>query len=49
MVLDEDFARGLRQRLDAAIAVPREIKAPPLRHGWRRWLSRGFVAWCANL
>jgi cardiolipin synthase len=25
-----------------------EVKDPPLRQGWRRWLSRGFVSWCAN-
>jgi cardiolipin synthase len=49
LVQDEDFARLLRQRIDEAMAVSQEIKAPPMREGWRRWLSRGFVAWCANL
>ena len=49
VVLDEAFAQGLRRRLDAAIAVSHEVKAPPLREGWRRRLSRGFIAWCANL
>jgi cardiolipin synthase len=48
VVLDEEFAQRLRQRLDQAAALSQEIKAPPLREGWRRWLSRGFVAWCAN-
>jgi cardiolipin synthase len=49
VVLDEAFALLLRQRLDAAIAVSHEVKAAPLREGWRRWLSRGFIAWCAHL
>jgi cardiolipin synthase len=48
VVRDEAFAALLRQRLDAAIAASLEVKAPPLRDGWRRWLTRGFVAWCAN-
>ena len=45
---DGDFARRLTERLDQAAAASQEVKAPPLREGWRRWLSRGFVAWCAN-
>jgi len=49
VVLDQAFARLMRQRLDQAIAVSLEVKAPPLRDGWRRWLSRGFIAWCAHL
>ena len=49
VVLDEAFAQLLRQRLDAAMAASHEVRATPLREGWRRWLSRGFVAWCANL
>jgi cardiolipin synthase len=49
VVLDEDFAQLMRQRLDQAIAAAQEVKAAPLRDGWRRWLSRGFVAWCANV
>ncbi len=49
VVQDEAFAQGLQQRLDLAIAASHEVQAPPLREGWRRWLSRGFVAWCANL
>jgi cardiolipin synthase len=49
VVQDETFAQLLRQRLDLAMAASREVKAPPLREGWRRWLSRGFVAWCAHL
>lgn len=49
VVRDADFALQLRGRLDAAMAESTEIHAPPLRQGWRRWLSHGFVAWCANL
>jgi cardiolipin synthase len=49
VVQDEAFAQELRQRIDDAVAVSYEVKAPPLREGWRRWLSRGFVAWCAGL
>ena len=49
VVRDADFARQLRLELDSAIADSSEIKAPPLREGWRRGLSRRFVAWCANL
>ena len=48
-VLDESFAQLLRRRLDQAFAVSQEVKAAPLRDGWRRWLSRGFIGWCANL
>ncbi len=49
VVLDETFAQRLSERLDAAMAVSHEVRAAPLREGWRGWLSRGFVAWCANL
>ena len=31
------------------LAVSTEIVAPPLGKGWRRWLSRGLVAWSAGL
>ena len=48
VVLDEAFAAVLRQRLDAAMAEAQEVQRPPLRGGWLGWLSRGFVAWCAN-
>jgi cardiolipin synthase len=49
VVQDEAFAQLLRQRLDAAMAASQEVKATPLGEGWRRWLSRGFVAWFASL
>ena len=49
VVQDADFARLLRQRIDAAVAVSQEVRAPPLRDGWRRWLSSRFIAWSAHL
>jgi len=48
VVQDQAFATLLRQRLDAAIADAQEVQRPSLRGGWLGWLSRGFVAWCAN-
>jgi cardiolipin synthase len=48
VVRDAAFARGLAGRFEQACAASYEVKAPPLREGWRRWLSRGVVAWCAN-
>ena len=49
VVRDAGFAGQLRQRLEQALAVSTEIVAPPLGMGWRRWFSRGLVAWCAGL
>lgn len=49
VVRDAPFAAQLAERFDEAVAVSHEIKAPPLREGWRRWLSRGLVAWVANV
>ena len=49
VVRDADFARGLRERIDLAAAASLGVTAPPLNEGWRRWLSRGVVAWCAGL
>jgi len=49
VVQDEAFAQLLAQRLGLALQISHEVKAPPRRQGWRRWLSRGFVSWCANL
>ena len=49
VVQDEVFSQLLGQRLDVAMAASHEVRATPLAEGWRRWLSRGFVAWCANL
>jgi cardiolipin synthase len=49
VVQDIDFAGQLRERFDLAAALSHEVTAAPLREGWRRWLSRGVVAWCANV
>jgi cardiolipin synthase A/B len=48
VVQDAPFAGQLRERFDLAAALSHEVTAAPLRQGWRRWLSRGVVAWCAN-
>jgi cardiolipin synthase len=49
VVQDEAFAQLLRQRLEVAVAASHEVKATPLPGGWRRRLSRRFVAGCAGL
>jgi cardiolipin synthase len=49
VVRDADFAHQLRQRIDQAAALSHEVKATPLRDGWRRWLSRSVVTWCASV
>lgn len=48
IVADEGFVADLAARLDSAFEASNEILAAPVRHGWRGWLSRGFVAWVAN-
>jgi cardiolipin synthase len=49
MVRDAGFACQLAWRFELAVAASYEVTAPPLHQGWRRWLSRGVVAWCANV
>ena len=48
VVRDHDFARALAARLDAAFAASVEVM-PAQPSGWRRWLHRGIVAWCATV
>jgi len=48
VVADPAFVGDLALRLETAFEASNEIIAPPLRRGWRGWLSRGFVAWVAN-
>jgi len=49
VVRDRDFARALAERFDAAVALSAEVLTAPLHGGWRGWLQRGLVAWCANV
>ncbi len=49
VVRDAEFACELRRRFDLAVAASHEVEMPARRQGWRRWLSRGFVAWCARV
>lgn len=49
VVRDRGFAAALGGRLEAALAVSREVSGAPARGGWRGWLERGFVAWCATI
>ncbi len=49
VVVDPVFVKDLSQRMDEAFAQSTEIVAPPLQRGWRSWLTRGFVAWVANV
>ncbi|MFO1217372.1 MAG: cardiolipin synthase ClsB [Burkholderiaceae bacterium] len=47
-VHDAEFAAGLSQRFDAAIAVSREVSDATVPSGWWQVLRRGFVAWVAH-
>ena len=49
VVRDGDFARELAAQLDRAFAASVEVKSAPLRTGWRRGLTHGFIAWCAGV
>jgi cardiolipin synthase len=49
VVRDRDFARSLARRFDDAVAASAEVGMEPARRGWRAWLQRGLVAWCANV
>jgi cardiolipin synthase len=48
VVRDADFTRQLAERFDQAVAASFEVNMTPSHRGWRRWLSHGFVAWCAG-
>jgi cardiolipin synthase len=48
VVRDAPFAQDLADRLQVAMAQSQEAAAPAAR-GWRQWLHRGLVAWCANV
>ena len=49
VVHDQGFAAALAARLDGAIALSEEVQNVVQQRGWRSWLHRGFVAWCAGL
>ena len=48
VVRDPGFAGALAERFEAAFAASVEVAGRPARRGWRSWLHRGFVAWCAS-
>jgi len=48
VVCDPAFTAALDAAFEQAIAVSREVTAPPLARGWGAALRRGFVAWAAN-
>lgn len=48
VVRDAAFNRTLAAAFDRAVAVSREVTAPPLTAGWTATLQRGFVAWVAH-
>jgi cardiolipin synthase len=47
VVRDADFNATLSRAFDAAVAVSREVTAPPVPRGLIATLRRGFVAWSA--
>lgn len=49
VVMDPALGRDLGTRLDAAFAASSEITASHRKPGLRAWLSRGLVAWLANI
>ncbi len=49
VVRDAGFAQSLTACFDAAVAVSAEVVVLPAGRGWRGWLQRGLVAWCANV
>ncbi len=48
VVRDVTFNKALAAAFEQAIAVSREVTAPPVASGWVAALRRGFVAWAAN-
>ena len=48
VVRDAAFTAALAAAFEQAIAVSREVTAPPVARGWAATLRRGFVAWAAN-
>jgi cardiolipin synthase len=48
VVRDAAFTASLAAAFERAIAVSREVTAPPVPSGWLATLRRGFVAWMAH-
>jgi cardiolipin synthase A/B len=48
VVRDAAFTAAVAAAFEQAIAVSREVTAPPVARGWVAVLRRGFVAWAAN-
>jgi len=48
VVRDAMFTRTLADAFERALAVSREVTAPPQAAGWVAALQRGFVAWVAH-
>ena len=48
VVRDAAFTAALAAAFEQAVAVSREVTAPPAVRGWGGPLRRGFVAWVAN-
>jgi cardiolipin synthase len=48
VIRDATFSVALASSFEQAIAVSREVTAPPMPRGWAATLRRGFVAWAAN-
>jgi cardiolipin synthase A/B len=48
VVSDAPFTQALAAAFERAVAVSREVTAPPVAAGWLAALRRGFVAWTAH-
>jgi cardiolipin synthase A/B len=48
VVRDAAFSAALAASFEQALALSREVTAPPAAPGWVSALRRGFVAWAAN-
>ena len=48
VVREAKFTAALANSFEQAIAVSREVTAPPIPRGWVATARRAFVAWAAN-
>jgi len=49
VVRDRAFAVGLREEIETALASSVQVTRESVGSGPRRWLRRGFIAWCARI